>query len=540
MAVLPSNISYSRVVGRYWQTQGDGIDPDEYPDGIPWVGLTGTITPGARAVRDVLASPKPIWLSLNPVSFTTDINGDVITLDGKPLWIVSSDDPDLSPNDWTYTVQITGPSNSGFNPVKFAFIARSGVEVDLVKEPEVPASQGTVIPGYSSILAQVLAARDLAIAAAVGSVKSVNGISPDGDGNVVVSGGGGGGPSDMDDITDATVLGKGLVRATTATIARGLIGAIDNTPGTSAAAGVLELATPAEALAGVDTARAVTAEGLKAVADTKIPKLTDPNVDALLFWDDSAGAYANLLLGTNLSITGTTLNATGGGGTVVDASETVKGIVELATAAEVAALTDNTRAVTPLGLASALSGRALDSGVVHLTGAETLAGVKTFSSAPVVPDGSFAQAKIVNLLSDLALLAPKASPALTGVPTAPTAAGGTNNTQVATTAFVQAAQAGAVQLTGAQSITGAKSFAAATLLAAVRGDVDLALQDTAIKCKWITGTGWRTLTGRAVPTGAALWRVYDSSNIDPAVDATVTAPPKHGALDDWYPWVEAE
>jgi hypothetical protein len=38
-----------------------------------------------------------------------------------------------------------------------------------------------------------------------------------------------------------------------------------------------------------------------------------------------------------------------------------------------------------------------------------------------------------------ALLAPKASPALTGTPTAPTASGGTNTTQIATTAFVEAA-----------------------------------------------------------------------------------------------------
>ena|ERR1700720_4722994 len=37
-----------------------------------------------------------------------------------------------------------------------------------------------------------------------------------------------------------------------------------------------------------------------------------------------------------------------------------------------------------------------------------------------------------------ALLAPLASPALTGTPSAPTAAAGTNTTQVATTAFVQA------------------------------------------------------------------------------------------------------
>jgi hypothetical protein len=43
--------------------------------------------------------------------------------------------------------------------------------------------------------------------------------------------------------------------------------------------------------------------------------------------------------------------------------------------------------------------------------------------------------------------APLASPALTGTPTAPTAGGGTNTTQIATTAFVQSALAGAASYT---------------------------------------------------------------------------------------------
>lgn len=54
---------------------------------------------------------------------------------------------------------------------------------------------------------------------------------------------------------------------------------------------------------------------------------------------------------------------------------------------------------------------------------------------------AFAQALADNLI---AALAPKASPALTGTPTGPTAAGGTNTTQLATTAFVQAAIAALV------------------------------------------------------------------------------------------------
>lgn len=48
----------------------------------------------------------------------------------------------------------------------------------------------------------------------------------------------------------------------------------------------------------------------------------------------------------------------------------------------------------------------------------------------------------------LSSLAPKASPTFTGVPAAPTAAGGTNTTQLATTAFVQSAVSGGVTTTG--------------------------------------------------------------------------------------------
>lgn len=43
------------------------------------------------------------------------------------------------------------------------------------------------------------------------------------------------------------------------------------------------------------------------------------------------------------------------------------------------------------------------------------------------------------LTNELALKAPLASPSLTGTPTAPTAAGGTNTTQIATTEFVTSA-----------------------------------------------------------------------------------------------------
>ena len=49
------------------------------------------------------------------------------------------------------------------------------------------------------------------------------------------------------------------------------------------------------------------------------------------------------------------------------------------------------------------------------------------------------QAQITGLAAALALLAPLASPALTGNPTAPTQSAGNNSTRIATTAFVKAA-----------------------------------------------------------------------------------------------------
>jgi hypothetical protein len=92
------------------------------------------------------------------------------------------------------------------------------------------------------------------------------------------------------------------------------------------------------------------------------------------------------------------------------------------------------------GLLTTVAGKAEDDEVVHLTGNETIAGTKTFSSAPAVPDASFTIAKTNGLQTALDAKAPLASPALTGTPTAPTnGTAATSNTQIATTAFVQAA-----------------------------------------------------------------------------------------------------
>ncbi len=67
---------------------------------------------------------------------------------------------------------------------------------------------------------------------------------------------------------------------------------------------------------------------------------------------------------------------------------------------------------------------------------------------------NIAESQVTSLVSDLALKAPLASPALTGTPTAPTAAGGTNTTQIATTAFVQAAIPASVTIVDEETPSG--------------------------------------------------------------------------------------
>jgi hypothetical protein len=87
-------------------------------------------------------------------------------------------------------------------------------------------------------------------------------------------------------------------------------------------AGGLDVGTTAGTVAAGDDARFHASVDL-AASITDVLSLTgqtigavdpgvDPGVDRLLFWDDSESKLTQLSLGTNLSITGTTLNAAGG------------------------------------------------------------------------------------------------------------------------------------------------------------------------------------------------------------------------------------
>lgn len=104
-------------------------------------------------------------------------------------------------------------------------------------------------------------------------------------------------------------------------------------------------------------------------------------------------------------------------------------------------------------------------GTVTSVGASGSTGLTIGGTNPVTTSGTITFTLSANLQAwsgvTVASKANLASPAFTGVPTAPTAAPGTNTTQLATTAFVQAAAGNYVLKTG-DTMSGGLSFGSAT------------------------------------------------------------------------------
>ena len=92
--------------------------------------------------------------------------------------------------------------------------------------------------------------------------------------------------------------------------------------------------------------------------------------------------------------------------------------------------------------------------------AAALTGLSTATSTVVAATDSILVA-IGKLQAQVTLQAPLASPALTGVPTAPTAANGTSTTQIASTAFVQAQLAASSVPAASETVAGKVELATA-------------------------------------------------------------------------------
>ncbi len=203
------------------------------------------------------------------------------------------------------------------------------------------------------------------------AVKTVNGVGPDASGNVNVSGGAGG-VSSVNGKVGTVVLGKSDL-------------GLDSVDNTSDEAKPISAATQA-------------ALDLKANLAGTVRSVNNVN-------PDSSG---------NVNVPG----GSGGVASVNGVAPDSDGNVTLVKGNLGLGNVDNTAdAAKPVSTAqaAAIAVKADDSAVVHKSGAETIAGVKTFSSAPVVPNGGFPTAKVAGLDLILANLTSSISNRLQGI-----------------------------------------------------------------------------------------------------------------------------
>ena len=137
----------------------------------------------------------------------------------------------------------------------------------------------------------------------------------------------------------------------------------------------MELATTTEATTGTDTARAVTPAGLKASVDATASTLQPLDADLTAIAGVATTAYGRAFLAL--------ANQAGLVALLPVASETVQGLVELATPAETVTGTDPARVVTTVGLKTVTDALAPIDNAAH-TGTLTLNGVNVSADATVV------------------------------------------------------------------------------------------------------------------------------------------------------------
>jgi hypothetical protein len=196
----PANLTYGTITGKFFLTQLDSADTGREPDYIPASGNV-TFTPAVSSYKNL---SLPAFFATIPVVATIDASGDLRdSQGGLGVYLVATNNPEMVPRDWTYTVTIT---LTGQSPISFPILVTGGSTTDLTIAAPVATSAGTAIVVSSSDRIAAQAAATAAQASADAAAASA-----------AAAAGGGGGGLDTEAVQDAVgamTSGSGYVSVT--------------------------------------------------------------------------------------------------------------------------------------------------------------------------------------------------------------------------------------------------------------------------------------------------------------------------------------
>lgn len=153
---LPTNVNYGTVVGQFLLAYADSADPDVFPDGIPAKGSI-FFRPSPVKLLDGQSSPNPVTILPAVVECFLDVEGYLLGGDNtRGVRLVATDDPDLNPLNWTWTVEfrLTDQDDIPVPLPSFSIELPSDTTVDLTTVSPVPSANGTYyIVGPANTLA---------------------------------------------------------------------------------------------------------------------------------------------------------------------------------------------------------------------------------------------------------------------------------------------------------------------------------------------------------------------------------------------------
>ena len=142
---LPSNVNYGTVVGQFILAYADSDDSGLEPDGIPAKGSI-YFRPSPIKLLDGLSTPNPVTILPAVVECQLDSQGYLLGYPGeRGVRLVATDDADLNPTNWTWTVEfrLTDQDDVPVAIPSFSIALPSDTTVDLTTVSPVPDANGT-------------------------------------------------------------------------------------------------------------------------------------------------------------------------------------------------------------------------------------------------------------------------------------------------------------------------------------------------------------------------------------------------------------